>query len=176
MRVLPTMISEELVEATWRESASFSLAAGRREFDRIAKRQPVLLAFVLAESEDLSRDGAELANYLFGVIARMFYAAVPKLRRISARAIQECADEVETRMTSLVGAHGRFLESAAIAVSSRQPHVFRYLVETLMEQRDADDPLQLTEDDKGGIFLILAAVINALDEKAVPQGTSSTPS
>jgi hypothetical protein len=106
----------------------------------------------------------------------MFYAAAPKIRRISIRAIQDCADEVETRMTSLVGAHGSFLERAAMAVSSRQPHVFRYVIETLMEQRSADDPLQLTEDDKGGIFLILAAVINALDEKAVPQGTSFTPS
>lgn len=170
------MISEELVEATWRESASFSQAAVRREFDRIAKRQPALLAFVLAESESLSRDGVELANYLFFVVARMFYATAPKIRRISIRAIQKCADEVETRMTSLVGAHDRFLERAAIAVSSSQPHVFRYVIETLMEQPNADDPLQLTEDDKGEIFLILAAVINALDEKAVPQGTSSTPS
>jgi hypothetical protein len=170
------MISEELVEATWRESASFSQAAIRRGFDRIAKRQPALLAFVLAESESLSRDGVELANYLFFVVARMFYTAAPRIRRISIRAIQKCADEVETRMTSLVGAHDRFLERAAIAVSSSQPHVFRYVIETLMEQPNADDPLQLTEDDKGGIFLILAAVINALDEKAVPQGTSSTPS
>ena len=157
------MIPEEVVEATWREAASLSDTAARFEMKGLAKRQPALLTFVLAESETLTRDGAELANYLFFVVARMFHDAEPRIRRISMATITHCVDDVEASVASLEGAHSRFLERAARVVSSTQPHVFRYLVETLMDP--GDDSLSLTEDDKGAIFLILSAVIKALDEK-----------
>ncbi len=155
------MIPEEVVEATWREAASLSPATGRLEMKRLAKRQPDMLAFVLAEGETLTRDGAELTNYFFFVIARMFYAAEARIRRISMATITQCMEEVEANLASLEGAHDRFLERAAKVVSSGQPYVFRYLVEALMEP--ADDSPSLTEDDKGVIFLILATIIKALD-------------
>lgn len=162
------MIPEEVVGASWREAASLSPAAARLEMKRLAKRQPALLAFVLAESETLTRDGAELANYLFFVIARMFYAAEPRIRRISIATITRCVGEVEASVASLEGAHCRFLQRAAKIVSSTQPYVFRYVVEALMEP--GDESVSLPEDDKGAIFLILAAVIKALDEKGVRPG------
>ena len=95
----------------------------------------------------------------------MFYAAEPRIRRISMATITRCVGEVEASLASLAGAHHRFLERAAKVVSSAQPYVFRYLVEALMEP--GDESLSLTEDDKGAIFLILAAAIKALDEKGV---------
>lgn len=169
------MISEEIVEAIWRDSASLPPAEGRHEFDRLAKAQPALLAFVLAESEFLTPGAAELANYLFFVIARMFYAAAPRIRRVSIEAIEACAAEVETSVASLEGAHGKFLERAARVLAGRQPHVFRYLTEAIMEPHDDEsDPLALTADDHGGIFLILATVIKALDEKGLPRSSPST--
>lgn len=164
------VISEAIVEATWQDSASLSPAEGRREFDRLAKGQPALLAFVLAESENLTRDAGELANYLFFVIARMFYAAAPKILRVSIKAVEACAAEVETSVASLEGAHSKFLERAARVLSGRQPHVFGYLTDAIMEAPDDDgDALALTADDEGKIFLTLATVIKALDEKGLPE-------
>jgi hypothetical protein len=164
------VITEEVVESTWRDSASLPPAEARRAFERLARGQPALLAFVLARSECLTREATELANYLFFVIARMFYAAAPKIRRVSIGAIEACEAEIETAMASLEGAHDNFLERAARVLSSRQPHVFRYLTEAIMEAPENEsDPVALTADDQGGIFVILATVIKALDEKGLPQ-------
>jgi hypothetical protein len=171
------VISEEVVEATWQDSASLDPAEGRRKFERLAELQPALLAFVLAESENLTRGAAELANYLYFAIARMFYAATPKIRRVSVEAIESCAAEVEARMASLEDAHGKFLERAALVLSDRQPHVFRDLVEAIMEPSDdGGDALALTAEDQGAIFLILVTVIKALDEKGLPEGASRSES
>ena len=168
------MISEEVVKATWQGSASLPPVEARRKFERLAKAQPALLAFVLARSENLTPLAAELATYIYFVIARMFYAASPRIRRVSIEAIEASAAEIETRVASLEGAHAGFLERAARVLSQRQPHVFRYLIETIMEASDDDgDPLALTPDDRGGIFLILATVIETFDEKGLP--TSRTP-
>jgi hypothetical protein len=110
------------------------------------------------------------ANYLFFVIARMFCATAPRIRSVSIGAVEACVAEIETAMASLEGAHGKFLERAARVLSSRQPHVFRYLTEAIMElPENESDPLALTADDQGGIFVILATVIKALDEKGLPQ-------
>jgi hypothetical protein len=164
------VISEEIVDATWRDSASLSPAEARRRFDRLAKLQPALLAYVLGETEEVSPEAAELANYLFFVIARMFYAAEPKLRKVTFEAVESIASEVETAVASLAGAHDKFLERAAAALCERQPNVFRYLTEAVMEApEDEDDPLPLTPDDQGAIFLILATAIKALDERGLPQ-------
>lgn len=141
-----------------------------RKFDRLVKLQPALLAFVVAESEELSDEAAELANYLFFVVARIFYASEPKIRKVGIEAVEGVAAEVETAIASLEGAHEKFLECAATVLCERQPNVFRYVLEAIMEApEDEDDPLPLTPADQGGIFLILATVIKALDEKAIPQ-------
>jgi hypothetical protein len=100
----------------------------------------------------------------------MFYAGSPKIRSVSLEEIQGCAVEVETGVASLEGAHGRFLERAARVLSDRQPNVFRYLTEAILEPSDdGGDSLELSTDDEGGIFLILATVIKALDEKGLPE-------
>ena len=159
------VIPEEAVEATWQETALLSPREADRKLKTLFKLQPALLAFVAAESEDLSPSAAALVHYLFFTVARMFYRGGTKPRKINVASIERIARDVETRVASLQGAHDKFLEQAARALAAEQPYVFRYVIEAIVEAPDSEeDPIDLTAEDQGAIFLTLATVISALHE------------
>ncbi len=158
-------ISEALVEATWQEVAGFSPDRAGREMDHTAKHQRELIGFIAAYTEDLSRESAELAFYMFFTIFRMFkQSAAGRIPSISGDQIEQCLDQNEGMLERLEGAHEKFVERVAKVEASRQPFVMRYLVETLIEAPDGDDPVFLTEEETGALFLVLKTVIDVLDQ------------
>ncbi|MEM7581973.1 MAG: hypothetical protein AAF560_01215 [Acidobacteriota bacterium] len=159
------MISEDLVEDAWMEVGAMPPAKAERAMQRVAKKQRDLIAFVAAYSEDLSESAAELAFYMFFTIHRMFEkAAGGKLQRIRGGRVERCLDQNEQLLGRLDGAHEKFIERVAMVESSRQPFVMRYLVETLMEAPDGEDPVDLTEEEIGVLFLVLKTLIDVLDQ------------
>ncbi len=157
-------ISEEMVEETWQEIAAFSPGRIDKEMTRTAGRQREIIGFIAAYSEDLSQDAAELAFYMFFTIYRMFWkSSRRKVKVISGGEIEECLDQNESLLERLEGAHEKFVERVAKVESSRQPWVMKYLVETLIEADDGDDPIYLTEEESGALFLVLKTIIDVLD-------------
>jgi len=67
-------------------------------------------------------------------------------------------------MESLEGAHDKFLERIAEVQLAGQPYVMKYVVEAIMEDSE-EDPVELTEEDIGYLFLLLKTVVDLLDEK-----------
>jgi len=67
-------------------------------------------------------------------------------------------------MESLEGSHEKFLERVAEVQLSRQPHVMKYIVDTLIEAPEEEDPVALTDDDIGYLFLLLKTVVDLLDK------------
>jgi hypothetical protein len=160
-----TMIPETLVTETWQGSAQSSPSEARAAIGRLGRQQPALLAYVLAASEALSPAAGELMVYVFFVLSRVFYATGEKVRRVPPAAIDECEANIEARLTTLQGAHDAFVERAAFVLSGNQPHVFRYVVEAIMEApSDPIDPIRLTPEEQGAIFIGLATAITALDQ------------
>ena len=133
--------------------------------NRTAKRQRELLSFIAAYSEDLSQEAAELAFYMFFTIYRMFQKSAPaKIETVRGSRIETCLDQNEDMLARLEGAHEKFVERIAKVESSKQPFVMRYLVETLIEAPEGDDPVFLTEEETGALFLVLKTVIDVLDQ------------
>lgn len=160
-----TPIPETLVTDTWQASARSSPSEAKAAIGRLGRRQPALLAYVLAASEPLSPAAGAFMVYVFFVLARIFYATGEKVRRVPPAAIDECEANIEARLTSLQGTHDAFVDRAALVLSGNQPHVFRYLVETIMEvPSDPIDPIPLTPEEQGAIFIALATAITALDQ------------
>lgn len=158
-------ISQEIVEATWQEVAGLSPKRAQKEIGRIAQTQPDLLPFVLALTGDCSPQAQELAVYLCYVVLRIFEKATPRrIPPIKGSRIERQYGQSEQLLLRLEGAHPRFLEKAALAEMSRQPFVVKYVVEAIMEAPEDEDPVQLTEDEKGILFLVLKTVIDALDD------------
>ena len=159
-------ISENVVEETWQECARFSPVGAQKEMTKVTKNQPHLLEFMMEFTQDLDQEVRELGIYMWYVVCRMFQKSSPeRIRKISAEEIIDCYQKNEDFMASLEGAHERFLERIAGLQFSGQPHVMRYVVETLIEAPEGEDPVLLTEQDTGYLFLLLKTVVDLLDEK-----------
>jgi hypothetical protein len=158
-------ISDETVEATWREVAQMEPPEAQTAMQEVAKKQPALLAHVMACTDDLRDEAQELGVYIFFVIHRMFEAGSEKpLEQIPIEAVEEIADRNDALLDRLNGAHDRFLERVTEVETSRQPYVYRYLSEALIEEGEQDPSVELTEEESGLLFILLKTVIDALDE------------
>lgn len=129
-----TTIPEDIVENTWREVASFASRDAWRAMEKVTKRQPALLACVMAETRDCGSDAQELAVYLFFVVLRMF-DRLPghRLKRVSIQQVERRAAENEAALERLEGAHEGFIERTAQVQAESQPHVLGYLTEAILE-------------------------------------------
>ena len=159
-------IPEALVEETWQDFAGFSPVRGQKEAVKINKNQPYLLAFMMEFVRDLDQEAKELGIYMFYVICRIFQkSSQKKIKRISPEDIIDCYEENERLIESMEGAHERFFERIARVQISGQPYVMKYVVDTLIEAPEDDDPIALTEEDTGYLFLLLKTVVDLLDRK-----------
>jgi hypothetical protein len=168
------MIPDEIVQATWKEVAGFRGMQARKEMARLAKRQPDLLPFVVVETEDLSPEAHELAIFLFFVVTRIFEKHCGVARISTAVILEQFQDNIN-ELERLAAAHDRFVERAAAGQASRQPHVMRYVVESLMEAGGGPYPVELTAEEIGTLFLVLKTVIDVLDAalKSPDQGAKN---
>lgn len=159
-------ISEELVEETWQEVALFSAARAGKEMTKVGKNQADLLAFIFEFTEDLDQQVKELALYMFFVIYQTFQKGYgKKIKRITADQIIECYEDNEKLVESLETAHDRFYDRIARVQVSAQPYVLKYVVDTLFEAPEDEDPVYLTEEDTGFLFLLLKTVIDLLNKE-----------
>ena len=158
-------ISEVVVEKTWKEFAAFPPEKVHKETHKISKHQPNLLAFMMEFTQELSQEVKELAIYMFYVLYRMFEkSSKKKIKMVSAEEIINCYEKNEHFIKSLEGVHDKFFERIAGVQLSGQPYVMKYVVETLMEAPEDDDPVNLTEEDIGYLFLLLKTVVDLLDQ------------
>jgi hypothetical protein len=67
----------------------------------------------------------------------------------------------------LVGVHEKLLDRIASLQTSRQPHVVNYAVDALMEEDEGKDAVQLTEEQKGSLYLLLKTVVDVLDQRGM---------
>jgi len=159
-------IPEELVEETWQEVASFSPDKIRKGMTKLSGGQPYLTAFMMEFAQDLDQEVKELAVYMFFVVYQMFQkSSEGKIKRISPEKIIECYEQNENLMESMEGIHEKFFERIARVQLSGQPYVLKYVVETLIEAPEEEDPIELTEEDVGFLFLLLKTVVDVIDKQ-----------
>jgi len=159
-------LSEELVEETWQEFASFTPTQMNKEAKKVAMGQPDLLSFMVEFTEELDQEVKELAIYMFFVVNRIFARGYrKKIKKASPEEIIECYEQNEKLMESLEGAHDRFYERVASVQVSAQPYVIKYVVETLFEVPEEEDPIFIRDEDVGFLFLLLKTAVDVLNKK-----------
>lgn len=164
-------ISENLVEETWQEVGSFTPEQGSNEVRKLGQEQPDLLAFMLEFSDDFTQEVKELAIYMLVVVYRMFCKAHGKqIGSVSAEEIMASYDKNEKLILSLEGAHERFYDRIARIHISDQPYVMKYVIDALAETPEEDDPIVLTDDEMGILFLLFKTVVDVLNE-AIDEGS-----
>jgi hypothetical protein len=158
----PKIVPDQIVEAAYLQIGELSDDQSRNHMERLFGRQPELLAFVTALSENLSDQGAELAVYMFVVVVHTFETHFGnRLQKVDRKLIKSTHKENMKMLDRLISADERWLERTAVAQSERQPWVWKYVVECLF---DPDDPeLRLTEEDQGSLAILMKTVIDVLD-------------
>src|SRR5215510_13437238 len=132
------IVPEQVVEAAWLEIEGLSEDQARLHMQRLSRRQPALFAFVTAFSEDLSKDGAELAIYMFVAIVHMFEMHFgSRLQNVGPKRIDSMHEENVKMLDRLTGVHERWIERAATQVE-KQPWIWKYVVECLFEPDDEE--------------------------------------
>lgn len=158
-------VSEELVEETWQEVSGLTTDQIVKAMGRVSKSQPRLLDFMMEFVQDLDNEVKELAIYMFFVIVRIFQKSTPKtIKKISTQKIIKCYEKNEDLIQSLEGVHEKFFDRIARVQLSSQPWVMKYVVETLFEAPEEADPVELTEEDTGFLFLLFKTVVDLLDK------------
>jgi hypothetical protein len=159
------IISAERVEETWQEVAGFSPIRGSEEMAKVGGKQPDLLTFMVAFTEDLDQEVKELALYMFFVVYRIFEKhSKNKIKKISAKEVMKAYESNEKLLEKLEGAHESFIERIAGTQVAAQPFVMKYVVDTLMETPEEKDPIELTEEDSGYLYLLFKTVIDLLNQ------------
>ena len=159
-------ISEEIADQTWEEITSITSEAGYSESVTISKRQPEVLSYIIEMTEDLEQEVRELAIFMFFVIHRMFQKAYGRdIGTITSEEIIASYQDNEQLLESLGGVHEKFFERIARVQMSEQPYVIRYVVETIFEAAHEEDPILLTEEDMGYLFLMMKTVVDVLNRK-----------
>jgi hypothetical protein len=160
------VVSEDIVENTWRRVAAMRPNEAVRALDRVARQQPALLAYVMATTSDEREEVQELAIYLYHVIWQMFetMAAPGRIGKIRIERVEHHRDRIEKLLDGLAVAHQRIAERIAAVESASQPHVLRYIADALYEYEEEEDSLQLDEQESGLVFLTLKTVVDVLDE------------
>ena len=123
------------------------------------------MAFMMEFTQELSQEVKELSIFLFNVLYRMFEkSSKTKINKISAEEIINCYEKNERLIQSLQGVHEKFLERIAGVQLSGQPYIMKYVVESLIEAPGDEEPMNLTEEDIGYLFLLLKTVVDLLDQ------------
>jgi len=161
-------IPEDLVTETAIEISAFSHERAHSEMTSLSNIQPNLVAFMVEFTQDLDQDVSALALFWFFNVSRMFQQAYRRpLKQVSHDTIVKCYESNEALIDSLEHTHDRFVERIASIQLSDQPYVMQYVVESLFEQVDEKEDLELTEDDTGYLFLLLKTVVDALNKTTV---------
>lgn len=154
-------ISENILEVACEEVAKYSDDEARSEMERISKLQPALLAYIMASSEDLSTEAQEVTLYIFVVIHKAFEKQFGKqLQNAGMKRVEEISDSNDEALEKMVGNEDGIM-NAAMLYARKQPTLFAYISEWLMEPEE--DDVELSEDDQSAVTLILKNAIDVLD-------------
>jgi hypothetical protein len=157
-------IPEKIVEETWEEVAQFDQAKIEKEMEKLSKEQADLLAFVFEFTKGMDQSVAELAIYLYFTIYRMFRKAQgKKINAIPANEIMERYESHESLLETLEEQEDLSLEQTASAMIAVQPHVMEYLTETIFDADEDEDLPEISDEDKGTLFLVLTTMVDLLN-------------
>lgn len=159
-------IEASVVDATSQEVSRIPESRIPIEMGKAGREQPELLAFILGSTEGMGPGVSELAGFIYFVIWRAFRAErASRAKPVTAGAIQRMLERNERELMSLDGTDPQQVDEAALERLTRQPALFRYVIEAITEaEEDENHPVSMSPEEKGSLILLLKTAVDALDE------------
>jgi hypothetical protein len=157
-------IPADVVEKTWQRIASLSPKDAQKLIKRMAKEQPIVLAYLMAVDSDIfNQDERQVLLYLGVVVWQIMRQGAHPLPRVTEKML----DEAEARNLKMAEYLQSKTESGFEEATRKiiggygQPEVLRYVVEAIMEE--TEEPCPIRDENKGIMFLDLKTVIDCFD-------------
>lgn len=157
-------ITESQVDETWQTVAQMDPELVMDTMMDFSQAQPNLLGFVMAFAEDLEEEDAqELSTYMLYVIYQMFVNSSEK--PIPMITEEQIKHQYEVTCDLIDSLHEEDPNDDDVEMEiQNQPHVYKYVSETLFEDPDSpDDELSISDESAGELFLLMKCVIDAVD-------------
>jgi len=163
------MISAETVAQTWQEISAYSNDEATQSINQMSKEQPIILAYLLASSENelFDEDEGQLVLYIGVVVWQIVERGLKDLRRVTEKGLNKAQRANEDLLVKLAAdSAGDFLSASETLVENYpEPEVLRYITGALIEGEEGDPENPPIRDENLGLaFLHLKIVLDAFLE------------
>ena len=160
MKIVPY----EFIKSIQNEVDDMHVADSQNLMQKIYLEQPNLTEYIVAVNRELDDELNKYVLYTFNTI----YYAVERFYQkefpvISDKTIIKCHEENEALLESLQTSLDIFITRLAEENYKEQPGIYKFITKTIFE--DLREISDITEDEKGWIFLVLKSIVDALNEK-----------
>ncbi len=158
MEIIPI----EFIEDSWQELDEIDPLLAQEQMQIVYDEQPNICEFLSELTEEFDDELGKLSLYIFLVIYRAiksYYGM--KIKKIPDSKLIKIHEKNIDLMESLEGSHEVFVEKFAKRVSSKQPYIYHYISSTLFDE--VYEELEMTDDERGYLFLIMQTVVEALN-------------
>lgn len=160
------MISADRVAQTVERMSAMGPAEMGAIANRMQSEQPFVMVYLLAitEREGFTDEESEFFFFVGTVIWQLMRENPNGKREITERILDEADEANEALMEKVAGdSAGDFYSVAeTLALDSPEPEVFRYMVETIMEDDEGNpENPPFSQDHLGAAFLHLKIVLDA---------------
>ncbi|MCK5404719.1 MAG: hypothetical protein KAI75_05790 [Desulfobulbaceae bacterium] len=159
-----SIVSLATVEETWQEVAGFSTVKAHHEMQELNRKQGDFLAYFVELTKTFDKDVSSFAIFLFFSVYRMFERHANKdIPKVSADEVMKFHERNEDFIANLSGVHDRLLDRIANAQIEGQPHVMKYVVDSLFEAPEKAEVL-LSPEETGYLYLLLKTAVDLLSD------------
>ena len=157
-------IPADVVERTWQRIAGQSAKDAQKLVNRMAKEQPVVLAYLMAVDDDIFNQGEREVLLFLGVVV---WQIMLQGTRPVPKVTDEILDKAEAGNSKMAEylqgeTEAGFEEATRELIGSyKQPEVLQHVVEAVMEGTEESSPIR--DENKGIMLLDLKTVIDCLN-------------
>jgi hypothetical protein len=160
------MISAEMVAETARRMSAMQPLDARALVKRLGKEQPVIVAYLLAASENKSfdQDEGQTLFYVGLVITEIMKQGLKEPGKITEKQLMRSEKANEDLLDKMATDSAGDFASAAESLVEKypEPEVLRYVTEAVMEDEEGDpDNPPIRDENLGLAFLHLKIVLDA---------------
>ena len=160
------MILAETVTQTWQRMTAMPDDQARQLVQQMSVEQPVILAFLLAMSDQPPFDEHEgqLSFYVGLVIWQIMKQSPKRLRKVAQTQLKQ-AEQANEEFLGLLATDTEadfFSSTKKMLETYPEPEVLGYILEVLLDEVDyAPDDLPIREENRGQAFLHLKIILDA---------------
>ena len=169
------MISAETVDRVLERVSTVSAAGAQQLANQMARDQPMILAYLLAASQNkvFTRDEGETLFFVGMVVSQIMKEGgfgSTKITEEDMDKAEKANDHLLEKLES--DSEGDFISGAEATVGNcPEPEVLRYITQALMEDEEGNpDNPPFSEESVGQAFLYLRIVLDAFVASGVERG------